>query len=135
MTNPAKDIDDYLASVSEGPRNILGQLREVIKEAAPMAVERISYQVPTFFYNGPLVAFSVSAKRRVWKKHYSFHLMSPSLMSSIKDEIKPYETTTATIHFPVNDTLPVALVKKPVRARMEENKLRASTKKKMTKVS
>lgn len=132
MTNPVKDIDDYLSSVPEDLRSSLEELRKVIKEVVPAATERISYQIPTFFYHGSLVAFSVSAKQRVSKKYYSLHVISPSLMRSLKDEVKQYETTTSTIHIPFDGVLPVTLVKKLVRARIEENEGRSRSRKKST---
>ena len=45
-------------------------------------------------------------------------------MSTFKDELKQYKTTTATIHFHADKPLPVALVKKLVKARTKENKTR-----------
>lgn len=117
---PARNVDDYLATLPQEEKTSLENLRKTIRSAAPNAVEKISYQIPTFDYYGPLVAFSMPRSR----SHCSFHLMSPSLMSTFKAELKQYKTTTATINFHTDKPLPVALVKKLVNARMEENKTR-----------
>jgi uncharacterized protein YdhG (YjbR/CyaY superfamily) len=59
-TVPAKDVDEYLASVPEKERAALSELRRTIRAAAPMAEESISYQMPAFRYHGPLVFFAHS---------------------------------------------------------------------------
>jgi uncharacterized protein YdhG (YjbR/CyaY superfamily) len=124
MVKTAKDIDSYLSEVPEQLRRSLEKLRIAIREAAPSSIEKISYRIPTFDYKGPLVAFSASAKQRVSMKHVSFHLMSPNLMKTFMEELGPYETTTATIHFPPDQALPVDLIKRLVQARIEENERR-----------
>ena len=117
--SPVNNVDDYLAKVPEGERAALEELRKTIKAAAPNAEEIISYQIPTFTLNGPLVAFSAATN------HCSLHLMSPALMDRIKDDLKPYDTTKATIRFPPSQPLPAALVKELVLARIAENEANA----------
>jgi uncharacterized protein YdhG (YjbR/CyaY superfamily) len=121
---PAKNVDDYLSTIPEEARSALENLRKIIKAAAPKADEIISYRIPTFVYYGPLVGFHAT------KNHCSFHLMSPSVMNRHKDELKPFDTTTATIHFSPDKPLPVSLVKKLVQARIEENEARHNHRKK-----
>ena len=53
--------------------------------------------------------------------HYSFYVCSPSLMPSFKDELEGYHVSGATIHFSPEKLLPAELVKKIVKARIEEN--------------
>jgi uncharacterized protein YdhG (YjbR/CyaY superfamily) len=120
---PAKNVDEYLAAIPEESRAVFEKLRETIRAAAPKATEKISYRMPTFYYLGPLVAISVSTN------HCGFHLMSPAVMRAHKDEIKGYETTTATVRFPFDKPLPVALIKKIVKARIKENEARAEKEK------
>jgi uncharacterized protein YdhG (YjbR/CyaY superfamily) len=115
---PAKDIDNYLASVPEKARLALQKLREDIKASAPEATEIISYQIPTFKYRGSLVAFAS------FKNHCGFYVMSPSVMDACKEELKNYDTSKTTIRFPADEPLPVALVKKIVKARIKENESR-----------
>jgi uncharacterized protein YdhG (YjbR/CyaY superfamily) len=117
---PARDVDDYLASVPEEMRAALEKLRKAIKSAAPKATETISYRIPTFKHEGPLVAFSAA------RNHCAFHLMSPSLMEARKDELRAYDTTTATVRFTADKPLPAELVKDLVKARIAENEGRAA---------
>lgn len=110
------NVDDYLAGLPEEDRGLLEDLRMNIRLIVPDGVEIISYQIPTVRYqNRGLVAYSAH------KKHCSLHLMSLSVMSEFKDELKQYTTTKASIHFTAAQPLPVRLLKKLIKARMEEN--------------
>jgi uncharacterized protein YdhG (YjbR/CyaY superfamily) len=116
-------VQDYLASIPADAQEALENLREIIRKVVPEAVEVISYQIPTFRYNERmLVAYSAH------KNHCSLHLMSKSLMSAYKEELKPYETTTASIHFTLNHPLPTALVNKLIKARIDENEAKRKNK-------
>jgi uncharacterized protein YdhG (YjbR/CyaY superfamily) len=113
-----KTIDDYLASLSADKRAALQKLRKTIKGAAPKAEECISYQLPAFRQNGMLVAFGATAN------HCAFFLMSGSTVEAHKEELKGYDTSKGTIRFQADKPLPVALVRKLVKARIEENESR-----------
>lgn len=110
-----KAVDAYLATVPEDARAALIKLRKIIQAAAPNATEGISYHIPTFKYKGSLVAFAA------FPTHCSFYVMSPQVMDAHKEELKSYDTAKGTIRFPVNKPLPASLVKKLVKARIEEN--------------
>lgn len=111
-------VDDYLAGVPQNARLALQNLRAQIKAAAPGAEEIISYRIPTFTYRGQsLVAISAH------DNHCSLHLMSPELAAVVKEDLKGYKTTTATIRFTPDKPLPATLVAKLVQARIAENEL------------
>ncbi len=53
-------IDGYISTFPEDTQIILENMRQAIREAAPQAVETISYNIPTFDLNGKhLVFFAV----------------------------------------------------------------------------
>jgi uncharacterized protein YdhG (YjbR/CyaY superfamily) len=108
-------IDEYLAAVPEVQRGALEKLRKTIKSVAPKAEEVISYQIPTFKYNGGLVAFAA------FKNHCSFFPMNSTLTKAFSEDLKEYKTAPGTIQFTVDKPLPTQLVKKIVRTRMAEN--------------
>ena len=119
---PTPGVDTYLSSVPKGLRTVLENLRRAIKAAAPQAEEVISYQIPTYKYHGPLVHF-------VARKDYcSFIVVSKSILKTFKNELADYETSGTTIHFTAEHPLPAAIVKKIVKARIEENELRVGSK-------
>jgi uncharacterized protein YdhG (YjbR/CyaY superfamily) len=122
--SPAADIDAYLAAVPEPAHSTLQQLREMIRAAAPEAVEIISYQIPTFKLHYNLVGFAA------FPRHCSFFVMSPPLMEKLKPDLEGYKTAMATIQFPLDRCLPKQLVHKIVKARIQENETRMLAKKK-----
>ncbi len=63
----AKDIDEYLENLNEKDKAALEKLRQIIKSAAPEAIETISYGMPAFRFHGMLVGFAA------WKAHYGFY--------------------------------------------------------------
>jgi uncharacterized protein YdhG (YjbR/CyaY superfamily) len=114
-TMPAKDVDEYLATVPEKERAVLSDLRRTIRAAAPMAKESISYRVPAFTCHGPLVFFAA------FKNHLSFYGVSKKILDAFSSELGPYRSSTTTLHFSADNPLPASLVTKIVRARVEEN--------------
>ena len=124
MAAKPKNIDEYLAALSDDKRAALEKLRKTIKAVAPEAEECISYGLAAFRQNGMLVAFGATAN------HCAFYLMSSSMVETYKDELEGYETSKGTIRFQADKPLPVALVKKLVKARMAENEELIKSKKK-----
>ena len=119
---PAKDVDEYLASVPKEARTTLEKLRRTIKAAAPMAAEVISYQMPMYKHHGMVVGFAA------FKNHCSI-FPGAAVMDAYKEELRQYDTSKGTIRFPANKPLPATLVRKLVRARLKENEARAERKK------
>ncbi len=107
--------DAYLAALSEDKRAALVRLRSLIAAAAPKAEECISYGVPAFRQNGPLVGFGAS------KNHCAFYLMSGTTGAAHAKELANYDTSKGTIRFAPDSPLPAALVRKLVKARLKEN--------------
>ena len=116
-TTPANNIDDYLSTLPEKVRLVLEKLRRTIKSVAPNAEEVISYGMPGFKYHGPLVYFAA------FKDHCSFFPGSSQIVH-LHDELKAYKASKGTIQFTMAKPIPVSLVKKIVKARMEENEAR-----------
>ncbi len=108
-------IDEYLSALPPEARAHLEKLRAVIRAAAPMAVEDISYRMPAYRYKGILVYFAA------FRDHYSLFPASVSLMRAHAAELKPYVASKGTIHFQFDKPLPVNLVKRLVRERIAEN--------------
>jgi uncharacterized protein YdhG (YjbR/CyaY superfamily) len=121
---PAKNIDEYLAAVPEEVLPVLEKLRKTIRSAAPKAEEVISYQIPMFKYHGPVVFFAA------FKNHCSFYVVSKPVMETLSSELRSCDTSGTTIHFSAKNPLPASLVKKIVKARIEENEAKAKNTKK-----
>ena len=122
---PANDVDAYIKAAPPEARPMLERLRRTIKAAAPQASEVISYGMPSYKVNGTAVAGFAAAKA-----HCGFYPMSGSYVAEHQDELKGYATSKGAIRLPLDKPLPVALVKKIVKARMKENEARSKASKK-----
>jgi uncharacterized protein YdhG (YjbR/CyaY superfamily) len=118
-TKVAASVDEYLARLNEPERTTLVRLREQIKRAAPNATELISYQIPTYRLHGPLVHFAAQPK------HLSFTVVSASAINAFRDELQDFDVSGRTIRFSATKPLPAGLVKRIVKARVQENEARA----------
>ena len=118
----APDVDSSLAALPAEVRATLEKLRQTIKAAVPDAVESIGYGVPAFKYKGrPLVSFGAG------KNHCAFYVQSPAVMEAFATELKGYDTSKGTVRFAADQPLPDELVRKLVRARIEENEGRTAS--------
>jgi uncharacterized protein YdhG (YjbR/CyaY superfamily) len=124
--HPPKNVEEYLHDFPELQRKTLEKVRKAIRSAAPKAVESISYGIAGYKLNGPLVYLAG------FKNHCSFFPASHAVMNVFEEELRPYEISKGTIHFPIGKPLPSSLVKKIVAARIKENetKLQLKAKKK-----
>ena len=120
---PAKTVDEYLAAIPPEVRAVLEELRTGIKAAAPGAEETISYQIPTYKYQGPLVHFVARGK------YCSFIIASRAVLETFRNELKDFEISGTTVHFTPGHTLPAVLIEKIVKARIRENEEHARQKK------
>jgi uncharacterized protein YdhG (YjbR/CyaY superfamily) len=120
QTTP-KDIDEYIARYPEDIQEILEKIRMTIREAAPEADERISYQIPTFALEGNLVHFAA------YKNHIGFY-PTPSGIEEFEEELSFYVGGKGSVKFPLDNPIPYDLITKIVRFRVKENLQRVETK-------
>jgi uncharacterized protein YdhG (YjbR/CyaY superfamily) len=111
---PPKNIDDYISRFPANVQEILQKIRATIREAAPDAVEAISYQMPTFQLNGNLVHFAG------FKNHIGFYPV-PTGMEKFKEELSVYPTGKGSVQFPLDRPIPYDLIRRIVLFRVEEN--------------
>jgi len=107
-------IDEYISQFPEDVQHILIKIRDMIKESAPEAVEKISYNMPAFYFNGDLIWFSV------WKHHIGFYPRTSEMEASIK-ELSAYKGTKGSVHFSLDKPMPYELISKIVKIRVAEN--------------
>lgn len=115
MPASIETVDDYLAALPPKEREVLGELRETIRSAAPEATEAISYKIPLYTQNGHLVGFGA------FKHHCSLFVTNSEVPERFAKELEPYTVNHTTIQFPVDDPLPASLVERIVRWRIAEN--------------
>ncbi len=109
-----KNIDEYLAGIPEPARSTLRKLRAAIRSAVPPeAIETISYGIPAFKHKGILLWFAA------FSGHCSL-FPTAAVIEKFKNELKSYSTSKGTIQFPTDKPLPIALIKKMVKARVAQ---------------
>jgi len=112
---PFKTIDEYIRTFPKDVQTILEKIRKTIREAAPGAVETISYQMPTFKLNSRgLVYFAA------FKNHIGFYPI-PSGVEAFEKELSPYKQGKGSVQFPIDQPVPYDLVKRIVTFRVNEN--------------
>lgn len=122
MISKPNNTDEYIASFPKDTQALLKQLRKAIKEVAPKAEETISYNMPAFKIDKILVYFAGC------KNHIGFYPM-PSSINFFKKELAGYTTSKGAIQFPNEKGIPVGLVKKIVKFRINEVLEKAALKK------
>jgi uncharacterized protein YdhG (YjbR/CyaY superfamily) len=116
-----KTIDDYIAGFPGDVQEILQQIRLTIRQAAPDAEEKISYQMPAFTLKGNLVYFGA------FKNHIGFYPI-PSGIEEFKEELSVYEQGKGSVQFPLDKPIPYDLISRIVKFRVKENLARAEAK-------
>lgn len=117
-------IDQYITEAPHEVQDKLRELRLVIKSVVPEAEERIAYGMPTFSQNGNLVHFAS------FKNHIGF-FPAPSGIENFQEELAKYKTSKGTVQFPLDEDIPMDLVREIVRFRLKENLAKATKKKKV----
>lgn len=107
-------IDEYIQGFPDDVKAILSELRSTIRQAAPQAVEKISYRIPTFYLNGNLVHFAA------FERHVGFY-PGPSGIARFQEELKRYKSAKGSVQFPLDEPLPLGLIAKIVEFRVGEN--------------
>ena len=121
MNAKINSIDTYIAQFPDDVQARLQQLRKTILKLAPGATEAMSYQIPTFKLNGNLVHFAA------FKKHIGFYPGAAGI-AAFQDELAGYKSAKGSVQFPLDQALPLDLVKKIVEFRVAQN-LTAPTRK------
>ncbi len=116
-------IDDYIAAFPGEVQEVLQNVRTTIRKAAPNAVEAMKYGIPTFVLGENLVHFGG------FKTHVGFY-PSPSGIEAFKKELSAYEGAKGSVKFPLDQRMPLPLIARIVKFRVEE--VRQKTAKKTT---
>jgi len=114
MKSNLTSVDAYIAGFPDRTRDLLLQMRETIRGAAPEAEEVISYAMPGYKLHGMLVWFAG------YGNHIGFYPTSSGI-EAFKDEISRYKSSAGAVQFPLNEPLPLDLVTRIVKYRLAED--------------
>jgi uncharacterized protein YdhG (YjbR/CyaY superfamily) len=116
-------IDEYLTGLNAQHRVALEKLRRTIRAVTPKVEECISCGIPAFRLNGRSLVFFGA-----WANHGSFYPGSSATLKKFRTDLKNFQINKGTIRFSPDKPLPIALVKKLVKARIAESNNRTNTK-------
>jgi uncharacterized protein YdhG (YjbR/CyaY superfamily) len=115
MKTTFTNVDQYIQGFEEETQERLIAIRKLIRETAPEAEESISYGMPAYKVNGkPLVYFAG------YKSHVGFYA-TPTGHKAFEKELSKYKQGKGSVQFPLNEVLPVKLIKEIVLFRLAEN--------------
>ena len=117
-----QSIDEYIAACPPETHAYLQQIRKLIRNLAPDAKEKISYQIACFELNGMnLIHFAG------WKKHVSLYPV-PAGSEAFERQIESYVDGKGTLKFPLDEPLPVKLIERVVKLHLQVNKKKSKEK-------
>lgn len=119
----AQTIDSYIAGYPPEVQERLAAIRAAVREIAPQAEEAIKYGIPTFVLDGNLVHFGA------YKHHIGFY-PTPSGLEQFDEELAKYPRSKGAVQFPLDQPLPLDLIRRITVFRVQENRARAASKKK-----
>ena len=113
-TKKPSTVDEYIAGFPEDTQQMLEEVRQTIHEAVPGAEEKISYGIPCITLNGKYVLYFAG-----YKKHIGVY---PVPGKGFEKDFAPYKTSgKGTIQFLLDESLPLKLIKKIAKFRVEQN--------------
>ena len=116
-TKPTKTIDEYIHTFPREIQSILRKIRLTIHQAAPQAMETISYGMPAFKLNGKVLVYFAA-----WKKHIGFYA-TPTGNAAFKQALANYKVAKGSIQFPLDQAMPYRLITRMVKLRVQQIKL------------
>ena len=96
-------IDEYIAAQDEAIQPRLNAIRDTIRAALPGAVEKISYQMPTYWKGRNIIHFAA------FKNHIGLYPGGEAPVV-FAEKLKDYKTSKGTIQFPLNKEIPLELI-------------------------
>ena len=106
-------IDEYIAAQAEAVQPILQSIRETIHRAAPEAVEKISWQMPTFWQGENLIHFAV------FKKHIGLY-PGGEATTVFAQRLAGYKTSKGAIQLPLGQAIDYQLINDIVQWRVKQ---------------
>lgn len=125
MNTQITTADEYIASFPKEVQQLMEQVRATIKQAAPEAQESISYGMPAYKTNGKSLVYFAA-----FKNHIGFYA-TPTGHSEFAEELSKYKQGKGSVQFPLNKPIPLELISRIVKFRVEENMKKALISKKI----
>lgn len=105
----SQKVDEYLAGLDPDRREALTELRELVLDEAPDAVETMRYRMPTYEYQGGVLCAFAS------QKQYMSLYMDPGLVEQHRADLGGLSVGKSCIRFRRLDRLPLETVRTMLR--------------------
>ena len=109
------NIDEYIAIQVAEVQPLLQSIRQTIHSAAPEAIEKISWQMPTFWQGENLIHFAA------FKKHIGLYPGGEATTIFI-ERLKNYKTSKGAIQLPLGNPIDYELITDIVKWRLKQVK-------------
>ena len=109
-----ESITEYINAAPKEAQKQLREMRACIRAAAPGAKESLKWGMPAFSYHRILVTFAA------FKHHIGFY-PTPSAVKAFAKDLSKFVTADASIRFPLEKPLPLALIRKITAFRVRES--------------
>jgi len=109
-----ENITEYIEAAPRDVQEKLHQLRACINAAAPGAKESLKWGMPAFNYHRILVTFAV------FRHHIGFY-PTPPVVKAFEKSLSKYKTAKSSIQFPLEQPLPLDLIRKITMFRVRES--------------
>jgi uncharacterized protein YdhG (YjbR/CyaY superfamily) len=109
-----KTVTEYINAAPKDARRKLREMRACIRAAAPRAKESLKWGMPAYSYQRILVTFAA------FKNHIGFY-PTPAVVKAFAKDLSNYATASASIQFPLEKSLPLALIRKITTFRVRES--------------
>ena len=106
-------VEEYFEQVKEEKLEKLNELRFILKNVAPNAIEILKWGKPVFKSETILFAYSAH------KSHLSFIPTGPAL-KPFQKELEPYKVNKDSVQFLYSKPLPVELIQKIAKYRKND---------------
>lgn len=105
-------IDQYISEQRPGIQHLLKKIRNTIKSSAPQAIEKMSWQMPTFWQGENLIHFAA------FKNHISI-FPGGEATAFFADKLTDYKTSKGTIQFKLDKEIPYELISEITKWRVK----------------
>jgi uncharacterized protein YdhG (YjbR/CyaY superfamily) len=113
LNEKKNSVDEYIAAQPEEIQPILERIRKTIRETAPEAIEKISWQMPTYWQGENLIHFAA------FKKHIGLY-PGGEATTEFAERLTGYKTSKGTIQLPYGKEVDYQLIADIVRWRVRQ---------------
>lgn len=114
MKTTFETVDSYIATFPDAVSLLLQQVRSTILSNAPLAVEKIAYNMPVYRMNGEVLVYFAA-----YSKHIGLYA-TPQGHKAFAAELSQYKQGKGSVQFPLDKDIPFDLIGRIVAFRVQQ---------------